>query len=142
MPTLPLLFGVALAIVGVALVWLERRVLRSRGSLESDADSDPNSGTFVRSRSIRRLRIGFLILFLGAAVIAGDGLDPHAHPLAYIGTWTCAALISIALVRLATIDYIASRRHFSGELERSVTELARARAELKRRLGPDSEALD
>jgi len=139
-PTLPLLFGVALAIVGVALAWLERRRLRSRGSLEPD--SDPNARAFVRSQSIRRLRIGFLILFLGAATIAGDALDPHAHPLAYIGVWTCAALISVALVRLATIDYIASRRHFSGELERSVSELAKARAELQRRLGPDAEALD
>ncbi|MCE9607839.1 MAG: hypothetical protein K8U03_23375 [Planctomycetia bacterium] len=131
MPSVVFYLGVALVLVGIGLVFFERRGL-----------ADPAAGPFARQRSVRRLRIGFQILFLGAAVVAGEAIDPRSHPLAYISDWIGAALIALALLRSATLDYIASRRHWSAELRRSATEMEKARAELRQHLGPDAEAVD
>lgn len=141
-PTSAFTFGVLLLVLGAALAVVERLALHRAREPEGEPVGSAKSRAFVLVRAARRMRIGFLILLLGAAVVAGESIEPRADPLAYMGAWICAALISVALVRLAALDYFASRRHWGGELRRSATDIERAQAELRKHLGPDAEALD
>lgn len=134
-----MLFGIALVLLGPGLIALERRTLRRIGRRPRPDELQPKLKMFERLRAFRRLKIGYLIFLLGACVIAGDSLEPRARPILYITIWIFAALICVALVRLAFKDYIASRRHWGAELLRTENEVARAQADYRKLQGPNGD---
>lgn len=138
MPSLALIFGVLLIVVGAGLAVFERRVLRRLTELRDENESDSRHGRFLRERSVRRLKIGLWVLLLGMTVAAGETIEPREQPILYIGSWSAAAIVSVVLMRLAALDYIALRRHWGGEMLRNATDLERARHELDRHRRPDA----
>lgn len=139
MPSLASVFGILLIVVGAGLAVFERRVLRQLDELRTQSASDSRQGRFLRDRSLRRQKIGLWILLLGVGMALGDTIDPHEHPILYLSSWSVAAITAVVLVRLATLDYIAMRRHWGGEILRNADELERARNELKRHISSDGE---
>jgi hypothetical protein len=134
-----MLFGIALVLLGPMLIAVERRTLRRIGRRPRPDELQPKLKMFERLRSFRRLKIGYLIALLGAIVIVGDVLEPRERPIVYITAWIFAALICVALVRLAMQDYIASRRHWDAELVRTENEAARAQADYRKLQGPNGD---
>ena len=116
---LPTAFGLGLAGLGAAALAWHRRGLDDAEDRAARGELEDWQLNFHRARHRRRRKVAGLLIFLGAAIPAGDAAlaaaGPDARPwfLAYVGVllWAVSGLIL-----LAALDWWATALHLRDRL--------------------------
>jgi hypothetical protein len=120
-----LVVAAVLFMLAVALAWFEWRRRPALGTAEGPERS------YLERRLWRRMRIALLLAALAATIVGARWIDPDRRPVPYLLVWFGAALLTLWLMWLGIVDYLAARLHWIGQTSRNLVDIARTRAELR-----------
>jgi len=120
-----LVVAAVLFILAIALAWFE---LRRRPAV---AAAEGSSRSYLQRRMRRRMRVALLLATLAATIVGARWIDPERRPVPYLLAWFGAVLLTLWLMWLGIVDYLAARLHWVGQTSRNLVDIARTRAELR-----------